>query len=60
MTEQEIKDGAPNGATHYMDDEKGFDYVIIDEETFLSIWCSRFSCWLPYGYVALGKRFKKL
>ena len=27
MTEQQIKDNAPSGATHYLDDEKGFDYV---------------------------------
>ena len=60
MTEQEIKDSKPSGATHYMDDEKGFDYVRIDEDRYMDVWFSRFSTWLPVGYVALNDRFKPL
>ena len=58
---EEIKKNAPKEATHYMDDEKGFDYVRINEDRYLDIWCSRFSAWLPVGYVAMGgTRFKPL
>ena len=57
----DIKKNAPNGATHYLDDDKGFDYVRIDmKERWLDIWNSRFSCWLPIGYIALSDRYKPL
>lgn len=60
MTLEEIKAQAPEGATHYIDDEKGFDYVRINSERWMDIWFSRFSCWLPFSYVALNDRFKPL
>ena len=47
MTEQEIRDNAPNGATHYADDQLGFDYVLINEHGKLYIWNARYSEWLP-------------
>ena len=58
---EEIKKNAPDGATHYMDDEKGFDYARINlEERWLDIWNSRFNCWLPIGYIAMSSRYKPL
>jgi len=61
MTIDEIRKSAPVGATHYMDDDKGFDYVRIDlEERWLDIWNSRFNCWLPIGYIALSSKYKPL
>lgn len=61
MKIEEIRNNAPEGATHYMDDEKGFDYVRIDlEKRWLDIWNSRFNCWLPIGYIALSSRYKPL
>ena len=59
LTPQQIKDNAPEGATHYMDDEKGFDYVRINKG-YMDVWFSRFSTWLPVGYVVLNDRFKPL
>lgn len=53
MTQDEIKKNAPDGATHYIDDEKGFDYLRIDlDELWLDVWNPRFNCWLPIGYIA--------
>lgn len=60
MTEQEIRDNAPIGATHYMDDDSGFDYVRINEDRYMDVWFSRFNTWLPVGYVLLNDRFKPL
>ena len=61
MTIDEIRKNAPVGATHYIDDDKGFDYVRIDlEERWLDIWNSRFNCWLPIGYIALSSKYKPL
>lgn len=60
MNIEEIKKNAPDGATHYMDDEKGFDYIQIEDDFFVAIWCSRFECWLPIGYVELSKNYKPL
>ena len=61
MTIDEIRKNAPVGATHYMDDDKGFDYVRIDlEERWLDVWNSRFNCWLPIGYIALSSKYKPL
>lgn len=60
MTPQQIKDNAPPTATHYMDDDNGFDYVRIDNDRYMDVWFSRFSTWLPVGYVALNDRFKPL
>lgn len=58
MTKDEIKRNAPSGATHYLDDEKGFDYVRIDnQEMWLDVWNARFNCWLPVGYIAKSKRY---
>ena len=58
---EQIKKSAPKGATHYMDDEKGFDYARINlEERWLDIWNSRFNCWLPIGYIAMSSRYKPL
>ena len=59
---REIKNNAPKGATHYMDDDKGFDYARINTaECWLDIWCSRYSCWLPIGYIAFNEsRYKPL
>lgn len=47
MTPQQIKANAPQGATHYADDEFGFDYVLINEHGKLYIWNARYSEWLP-------------
>ena len=47
MTEQEIRGNAPLGATHYADDQLGFDYVLINEHGKLYIWNARYSEWLP-------------
>lgn len=60
MTIEEIRKNAPKGATHYMDDDLGFDYVMISSDRFLGIWCSRFLCWLPYGYIAMSEKYKPL
>ena len=60
MTKDEIKGNAPKGATHYMDDDKGFDYLMIGDGRFLSIWCSRFSCWMSYSYIAMSEKYKPL
>ena len=47
MTIEEIRKNAPDGATHYLDDDKGFDYVRIDDsELWLDVWNNRFNCWL--------------
>lgn len=47
MTPQQIKDNAPQGATHYVDDSFGFDYVLINEHGKLYIWCARYFEWFP-------------
>lgn len=61
MNIEQIRKEAPKGATHYIDDEKGFDYCRIDlEERWLDIWNSRYKCWLPIGYFALGDKYKPL
>lgn len=61
MNIEEIKKNAPDNTTHYLDDEKGFDYVRIDsQEMWLDIWSARFNCWLPVGYIAKSKRYKPL
>ena len=61
MTIEEIRKNAPVGATHYIDDEKGFDYLRIDlDELWLDIWNPRFNCWLPIGYIAKSKIYKPL
>jgi len=61
MTIEEIRKNAPIGATHYLDDEKGFDYVRVDmNELWIDIWNARFSCFLPIGYIAKSSRYKPL
>mgnify|MGYP003611192951 FL=1 len=61
MTIEEIRKNAPKGATHYLDGEKGFDYVRIDmNELWIDIWNARFSCFLPIGYIAKSSRYKPL
>ena len=61
MSFEEIRKNAPIGATHYADDEKGFDYFRIDlDELWLDVWNPRFNCWLPIGYIAKSKTYKPL
>ena len=61
MAIEEIRKNAPDGATHYLDDDKGFDYVRIDDsELWLDVWNNRFNCWLPVGYIAKSSRYKPL
>lgn len=60
MNIEEVRKNAPEGATHYMDDDKGFDYVRINEDRLMDVWFSRFNTWLPVGYIILNKRFKPL
>ena len=47
MNIDDIRKQAPQGATHYADDEFGFDYVLINEHGKLYIWNARYSEWLP-------------
>lgn len=47
MTIEEIRKGAPSGATHYADDNLGFDYVLINEHGKVYVWSPRYSEWLP-------------
>ncbi len=47
MNIEEIKKNKPNGATHYADDQLGFDYVLINKHGKLYIWNARYSEWLP-------------
>lgn len=60
MTIEEINRNKPDGATHYMDDDHGFDYVKINSDKWMNVWFSRWSCWLPVGYILLNDRFKPL
>ena len=61
MNIEEISKNAPEGATHYLDDDKGFDYVRIDDsELWLDVWNNSFNCWLPIGYIAKSSRYKPL
>lgn len=61
MTIEEIRKNRPIGATHYLDDDKGFDYVRIDPKgQLLDIWCPRYSCWLQIGYFAITDKYKPL
>lgn len=40
MTIEEIKRYKPDGATHYMDDDHGFDYVRINSDKWMDVWFS--------------------
>ena len=51
----------PEGATHFIDDEDGFDYLRIDmEEMWMDVWNARFNCWLTIGYIAKSNKYKEL
>lgn len=48
----------PEGATHYIDDNKGFDYIRLDlKESWLDVWNSKFNCWLPIGYIGKSQSY---
>ena len=49
MTKDEIKQNAPSLATHYIDDEKGFDYFFICKYGDVYIWNSRFNVFILVG-----------
>ncbi|WP_034583188.1 hypothetical protein [Acinetobacter sp. HR7] len=60
MTLEEIRKNAPEGATHYADDNKGFDYLLIGDDRSLAVWNDRFMTWLPVGYVKSNHKYKPL
>lgn len=43
----QIRKQAPEGATHYADDNLGFDYILINKHGKVYVWSARYSEWLP-------------